>query len=303
MPSAADLERRAEAPRLDAQPARGPRAGSPTCTSSQSITAARPCSSTMTLPMRRSPCTIVVAVRGGRLATQPVVRLLERRAAIVDAARSVAQYCVERVGVARRPGTSAGSMRVQAGEEPAEIVDEHVARASANSSSRRIRRASVSPGTRRHHQPGGAEQRAVVVDEHLGHAQAGPAARARIASASQPHRARQPGPARRVASQDQRRVRRRVNDHVSRDAPPLSRCSPSMSTGAEDRRERGREPLRCRRWCRRGRHRRSGRGTPTGRRPSRSPHDQRVMPSVMRVTMPSRRLRSGMFDHTSPSTS
>ena len=37
--------------------------------------------------------------------------------------------------------------------------------------------------------------------------------------------------------------------------------------------------------------------------PCRSPWRHRVMPSVMRVTMPSRRLRSGMFDHTSPSTS
>ena len=37
--------------------------------------------------------------------------------------------------------------------------------------------------------------------------------------------------------------------------------------------------------------------------PCQSPYDQRVMPSVMRVTMPSRRLRNGMFDHTSPSTS
>ena len=42
--------------------------GSPTWTSSQSIAAASPSSSTITLPSRRSPCTIVVAVRGGPVA-------------------------------------------------------------------------------------------------------------------------------------------------------------------------------------------------------------------------------------------
>ena len=191
--------------------------------------------------------------------------------------------------------------RVEAGEEAAEVADEHrpgggelvVAQDPARRSSR--------PETRRITSP--------VVPSSVPSSSAStsgtrsPARRhARIASASRrmtPGGAGRPGGSRRRMSSSPSAV----NDHVSRDAPPVSRCSPPISTGrrarARARRRAAQMPALVP----------TGTSSTTWSRysdrpaPARSPHDQRVMPSVMRVTMPSRRLRNGMFDQTSPSSS
>ena len=262
--------RRPRAARRTATPSRtatrGPRAGRRGARAPSRSTAARPCSSTITLPEPQ------VAVddrrRGARAAgcaTQPGVAPSRTSGCVVDAARSSAQTAsTESASLgarAPRRGRSRGGRRgTRRGRRRACSRARRRTRRRAGSGA-----AIVSPGDAAHHEPGGAEQR---------RRRRRPAPRARAGRRAGTRASRRPrsriepgSPGRPGGSR--RRISARpsaVNDHVSRDAPPVSRCSPSISTGAEDRREHGREPLRYRRWFRRGRHRRSGRGTPRGRR-------------------------------------
>ena len=274
--------------------------GSPTCTSSQSIAAARPWSSTITFPSRRSPCTIVVAVRGGRLREQPLVALLERRARVVELLVR-AQDCVDRVGVGR--ARHLGRIdRVQPREEAAEVVDEVracarvlvVAQDLARRASRRRR--ATSRGLRcrarcRRRRRGRRARR-----DRRGCTRAH---RVRFAAASTPGSARAPG---RIATQDERLAVRGERPRLARRAAGQLRAGPRSRPRPRTRREDGAQSAQMSTLVPTGMpsttwSRYSDRPAPVS-----SPYDQRVMPSVMRVTKPSRRLRSGMFDHTSPST-
>ena len=203
--------------------------GSPTWTSSQSMAAASPSASTMMLPRRKSPCTNVVAVRDGRLVDEPLVRLLERGTAIFDHAVRV-PVLREAVGVgrARHLGRIDG---VQSGQELAEIVDEPRARART-----RPRAESCERGSRPVRAPS-RDRRCRAVCRRRRRARRERAARRGRTLASRPPRyASTPArPGRPGGSR--RRIRSSplaVNDHVSRDAPPVRRRSSAMLTGAPE---------------------------------------------------------------------
>ena len=181
---------------------------------------------------------------------EPRVGLLEGRAAIGHHAvrRPVARQLVDlgHAGHLRRID------RVQTREERAELVDEHVARAgelvvAQDPARERLARHCA------HHQPGGAEVRAVVVEHDLGHAQS-PLVAGAHGVGFQLHRARQARPAGRIAPQDER-------PSGGAERPRLAGCAAAqpLQVGdldrSEDRCERGGELFRCRRWCRRGSHR------------------------------------------------
>ena len=181
---------------------------------------------------------------------EPRVGLLEGRAAIGHHAvrRPVARQLVD-LGCA---GHLRGIDRVQTREERAELVDEHVARAGELVVAQDPARERFAPH-RAHHQPRGAEVRAVVVEHDLGHAQSHLVACAHGVG-FQPHRARRPRPARRITPQDER-------PSAGAERPRLARrtAAQPLQVGdldrSEDRCERGGELFRCRRWCRRGCHR------------------------------------------------
>ena len=233
---AADLERRAEPPRLDAQPREVLEGIAdvhelPVDRGREPVARRR-----SRCPSRRSPCTIVVAVRGGRLAHEPFVAF--SNVGLTSSTSSyAAQYCVT-VSASSAPGTSAGSIACRPARNRPRSSTSTCARVVAYSSSRRIRRASVSPGTwaiTRPAVPSSAPSSSTSTSGTARPARRHAAHRVGL----EPHRARRRPDARAGRVAGSARGRSAVNDHVSRDAPPLSRCSPSMSTGAEDRR-RGR---------------------------------------------------------------
>ena len=196
-------------------------------------------SSTITLPMRRSPCTSVVG-RARRAVGARATRGPSRTSALrsVDRARTRARVR-QRVELGSTPGHLGRIDRVQPGEERGRARRRARARASAYSSSRRIRRASVSPGTRasRGRRCRGACRRRRAAPRARAVRARGTRASRRPPAASSP--AGPAGRAGRAAGSAPRR--RAVNDHVSRDAPPLSRRRSVISTGGRGRGcERGR---------------------------------------------------------------
>ena len=217
--------------------------GSPTCTSSQSIAAASPSSSTITLPSRRSPCTIVVAVRAAGARASHVVGLVERRdCAVVEPLVRLSQYC-QRCRCRLGARDLVGIDRVQSGEEVGRDRRRAPCARAAYSSSRRIlpgeglavdvapsraprcRAASPSSSTRT---SGTRETRARARAHRVG-----------LAS----HRAgqwpgRPGGSRRRMSGSAVRGERPRLAGRAAAQLPQIS-----ISTGAPERRvERGREP-------------------------------------------------------------
>ena len=203
----ADLERRAEAPRLDAQPRE----------------VLERVADVHELPVDRGREPVLVddhvaraagrrarsssRSRAGRLATQPLVALLERRARRRRVARRPPRTARREssVGRARHLGGIDG---VQPGEEPAEVVDE------VRGARRRTRRraGSCAPASRRRRAPSPARRcRARAPSSSTSTSgTARPARRQRAHRVGfEPHRARQPGTPGRVAPQDQLAVRSR----------------------------------------------------------------------------------------------
>ena len=136
------------------------------------------------------------------------------------------------------PGTSAGSIAWRpARNRPRSPTS--TCRAPANSSSRRMRRRDGLPGHPSHHEPGRAEERAVVVGEHVRNPQPGPSARAhrvRFTAHDAGAPGRPGGSRRRMSSSPSA-----VNAHVSREAPPgealrARRSRPARRTRARARR-------------------------------------------------------------------
>ena len=234
--------RRPRAARRTATPSRtatrGPRADRRRARAPSRSTAARPRSSTMTLPMpqvavddRRRGARRPVGARASRTPSRtsgsvrrpPRTRPSTARASSTSAA----------------PGTSAGSMACSPARNRPELVDEVLARA------RRTRRRAGSCG--RASRParalitraGRAEQRAVVVDEHLGHARGRPCgtrASRRPPAASTAARPGRPGGSRRkIERAAVRRERPRLAGRAA--GQPLQ--ARRSSTGPEDRFERG----------------------------------------------------------------
>ena len=229
------------------------------------MTASSPSGPTMTLPTRRSPWISASADGGGRLRHQPVVGRFEGRAAVVDPAVLV-PHRIERIGSlgvgqlrrdrwrADRRGSGRGRPRAPR-------------RASANAVVAEDAAGDRLAGHAPHHEAGRAEQPSRRRRRAPRARGARHARHARIASASRrmtPGALGRPGGSRRRMSSSPLAV----NAHVSRDAPPVRRRSPLISTGAPSTGATAAASRSgVRRRCRRGRHRRPGRGTRRARRP------------------------------------
>ena len=137
---------------------------------------------------------------GGGWSASHSVGLLEHRAGVVDALVHLPDPA-ERIRLLQARNLL-WLQGMQAGHELAEVGHQHLARG-RKVSSRRIRRAIVSPGTQRMTQTGGAQQGAVVVRKHLGDAQSRPSRRR---AWRRPRGASPPGPSTAagwVAAQDE----------------------------------------------------------------------------------------------------
>ena len=202
-----------------------------------------PSGPTMKLPLRKSPCTSAGrARRGGRVLVEPAQAELERGVRLAERVEQGAVLVDLRRGAVHRAaaGSVAGSTAWIARRDRRRTARRGAGAPSANSASRRMRRGIVSPSMRSITKPAPSPSSAV---EQRADARAR-ARRPRSAAASTAYSvARSVGAAvaAGIAAQDQRdgpapSASTASSAHVSRDAPPEQRRSPSTSTGSPTKR-------------------------------------------------------------------